>query len=309
MYFCSDSILVHGADSPPFSLPRCDLLHGLTTHYGSSAPHFCFIGVVFFSCSPQRLVNRNNNKYITIIKQPMPTPARDVSAAAPLSVVLSSEKEKLPSTDYIRVVSLTANSDEKVIRSDFALHNRGARLCRLLEPLLDSIDVDFKSKFDPITGPIPPLTLPQATEEGCACVFKYLDLLQTRVPTLISKPLRAPLEELVQPWEMNFLISDCFGLPASPDSFKSTSSFARELVKKGNQPLDRILEVAMLADFLIIDHLRDLTCAFVASLGLSASTDKDLMCLCGLGAPVTDDALEPLYSQYPFLRSQDIDYC
>ncbi|EPY32784.1 hypothetical protein STCU_02653 [Strigomonas culicis] len=236
-----------------------------------------------------------------------PVPVKDDPSKLPLFVYLgNSERERLPTGDYVRVVAQHMGSDGRAVRHDFALHNRGARLCRLLEPLLDSVDVDLKAKFDTMTGFIPPLTLSQATREGCECVFHYLDLIQTRVPTLISKPLRAPLEELTQPWEMNFLCEQCFS--GTEGQFKTTAAFVRHISKHGSAALGRILEVAMLSDFLIIDPLRDLTCGFLASLGLSASSEKELLQLCGLSAPLTSEALEPLYTAYPFLRSEDADY-
>ncbi|KAK7199616.1 hypothetical protein NESM_000006700 [Novymonas esmeraldas] len=236
----------------------------------------------------------------------MPTAApRDLTGKTPLFVYLDGgERERLPAGEYIRVVAQCSTGDRKVIRHDFALHNRGARLCRLLDSLLDSVDVDLKRKVDPVQGPIPPVVLPHATREGCECVFRYLELIQTRVPTLLSKPLRAPLEELVYSWEMNYLLEDCF--PAGvADEAKSSAALCRTLVKCGPSAMDRVLEVAMLADFLLIEPLRDLTCALLASLALTAGTEKELLQLCGLDRALTEEELEPLYKQLPFLRPED----
>lgn len=238
-------------------------------------------------------------------KRKMSNSPKDITGKAPLYVFLQSgEKEKLPSPEYIRVVAQHMGRDQKVVRHDFALHHRGARLCRLLEPLLDAVDVDLRPKLDPCNGAIPPVTLPQATKEGCESVFLYLDLVQTRVPTLLSKPLRAPLEELVQPWELTFLLENCFGR-SGETGFKSTTAFFKEVVKAGSSSMDRLLEVAMLSDFLLVESLRDLTCAFLASLALSASTGKELLQLSGLEKPLTETDLEPLYNQLDFLRPRD----
>lgn len=232
-------------------------------------------------------------------------PARDLSGKAPLYVYLGGgEKERLPPGEYIRVVAQSAGTDRKVVRHDFALHNRGARLCRLLDSLLDAVDVDLKRKADPVLGPIPPVVLPQASREGCECVFSYLDLLQTRVPTLLSKPLRAPIEELVYDWEMNYLVVDCL-LMGQADESKSSVALCRALARSGPASMERLLEVAMLADFLLIEPLRDLTCGMLASLALTAGSEKELLQLCGLDHALTEEELEPLYKQLPFLRPED----
>ncbi|AYU81553.1 protein of unknown function - conserved [Leishmania donovani] len=236
----------------------------------------------------------------------MPTAtARDLSGKAPLFVYLQGgERERLPTGEYIRVVAQCSGADKTVNRHDFALHNRGARLCRLLDSLLDSVDVDLKRKVDPVQGLIPPVMLPHATREGCECVFRYLELIQTRVPTLLSKPLRAPLEELVCEWEMTYLLEDCF-LPGVAVETKTSAALCHTLAKRGPQTMDRVLEVAMLADFLLIEPLRDLTCALLASLALSAGSEKELLQLCGLDHVLTEEELEPLYMQLPFLRPED----
>lgn len=228
---------------------------------------------------------------------------RDMSAKTPIFIYLKNgEKEKLPSAEYVRFVAQHTSAEGKVVRADFALHKRGARLCRLLDAFLDSVDVDLKAKFDPVSGSIPPVVMPMATREGCETLFHYLDLAQTRIPTLISKPLRAPLEELVQPWEMIFLLQNCLGMPAAECAGFKTSSFLKSVAKRGPSALDRLIEITMLSDFLLIDSLCDLTAAFLASLGLSATTEKDLLQLCGLTAPLTEEELEPLYAQLGFLR-------
>ncbi|CAJ1032164.1 hypothetical protein, conserved [Leishmania lindenbergi] len=235
----------------------------------------------------------------------MPTAtARDLSGKAPLFVYLQGgDREHLPAGDYIRVVAHCSDVNKKLLHHNFALHTRGARLCRLLDSLLDSADVDLKHKMDPVQGLIPPVVLPHATREGCECVFRYLELIQTRVPTLLSKPLRAPLEELVYEWEMNYLLEHCF-LSGVTDETKS-AALCRTLAKKGPQAMDLVLEVAMLADFLLIEPLRDLTCALLASLALSAGSEKELLQLCGLDHALTEEELEPLYKQLCFLRPED----
>eukprot|EP00796_Vickermania_ingenoplastis_P013396 gene13396-9219_t len=154
----------------------------------------------------------------------------------------------------------------------------GARHCRLLEALLDAADLNISSEVDPIRGPIPPVVLPQGTEKGCEKVFEYLEYLQRYLPSIISRPLRSPIEECIQSWELSFLTGMAFG---EPSNIVTSSDALRKLLDGNAHSLDLVLEVAMLSDFLMIESLTDLTCAFLASLGLSANSETDLLRLWG----------------------------
>ncbi|CCW62682.1 unnamed protein product [Phytomonas sp. EM1] len=232
-----------------------------------------------------------------------PAPQNPVGKREQTFVSLNSHEDQLPSINYIRLVAHSMSPEGKVVRNDFAVHKRAARFCRLLDTVLDVADFSTQSKPDLVSGTIPPVTLDQATKEGCEVVLEYLDLVQIRMPTNISKPLRAPLEELVQPWEMAFLLGKCFGdINVEESAEFKTSAFFKTIVKRGPRSLDRILEVAMLSDFLIIESLRNLTCAFLSSLGLSASNEDELLKLCGLDAELSEEDLEPVYAQLGFLR-------
>lgn len=93
------------------------------------------------------------------------------------------------------------------------------------------------------------------------------------MPSVLSKPLKAPLDELTQPWEMKYVLYTCLGLSRqSTDYYKSSDIIVRSIVKRGTTSLDRIIEIAMLSDFFLIESLRDLICAFLAFVGLSIST-------------------------------------
>ncbi|KEG14959.1 hypothetical protein DQ04_00241010 [Trypanosoma grayi] len=225
---------------------------------------------------------------------------------------------------------------DSVVRHDFALHARGARMCRLLETMLDTADLqldvhsydsnacgslnkaDRKGKDS--AGDLPPVVLPQATRRGCEVLFQFLDLMMTRIPTTLSKPLRAPIEELVQPWELKFLLNNCMdetisraitqqmsveqegGNKKNNTNAEGKASYYRVILNGAPQSLNLLLEVAMLSDFLLVEPLRQLTCAFIASLALNASSDAELLRLCGLQRAMTEEELDPLYAQFAFLR-------
>lgn len=232
-------------------------------------------------------------------------------------------------------MSLINSKEEAVQRHEFALHVRGARYCRLLETMLDSSDLQVEPLHydpkDPNMGrrpngtegnpanSLPPVILPQATQKGCVALFTYLDLITKRVPSMLSKPLRAPLEELVQPWELEFLLYNCMGddvrnaithidedgtadKRGRAPTNDTRPSYYSTILEKAPQSVDLLLEVALLSDFLLVEPLRQLTCAFIASLALNASSEEELLQLSGLQRPMTEDELEPLYYQFPFLR-------
>lgn len=217
-------------------------------------------------------------------------------------VALRDENTPLPGEGYIRVVGKCANPSApgREVHCHYALQTSGARHCRLVEALLDAADLDVETPVDTVRGPIPPLVLPQATDKGCEKVFQYLQFLLTRLPSIISRPLRSPLEECIQPWELSYVMGLCF--PDGPSNVVTSNDAFRKLLDGHSNSLDLLLEVAMLSDFLMIEPLCDLTCAFLASLGLSANSESELLRLWGHHAPLTEEQLQPVYEQLPFLK-------
>ena len=163
--------------------------------------------------------------------------------------------------------------------SCYAIHPSLARQCRILDAVLDQGDLQPRSDE---TSPslILPTEFPQATLET---VFLYLSLWSSHVPSIIGRPLCGPFHELVQPWELNFVQQH--GLSAM-DPMK-------------HEPL---IDMMKLADFLVIDPLRDLCCAFLASLVLSCSSEGDLLKLLGGQQPLSERELKNVYEQFPFLQ-------
>lgn len=274
-------------------------------------------------------------------------PALSEGNFAPLIIKLD-EDALLPSHEYVRVVALSAGGADgevaaalqkgengdvasvsaraaaedaeecSIIRHDFALHVRGARFCRLLETMLDASEMKLAGQDgnnDAAAAP-PSVVLPQATLRGCNALFAYLGLITSRVPSTISKPLRAPIEELVQPWEMRFLLEYCMddataraifqqqtnGRKTSDVGTDAKTNYYDVILKRAPMSLNILLEVAMLSDFLLVESLRQLTCAFIASLSLNASSEEELLQLCGLERALTEEELCSVYAQFPFLR-------
>lgn len=219
-------------------------------------------------------------------------------------VPLKDETTPLPGSGYIRVVGQSVNPLDRQrgdIHCHYALRTIGARHCKLVEALLDAADLNVTKPTDSIRGPIPPLILPQATAKGCEKIFQFLKLLQYNVPSVIGRPLRSPLEDCIQSWELSYLTGLCFH-DSGPRDVVTSSDALRKLLDSSAHSMDLLLEVAMLSDFLLIEPLSDLVCAFIASVGLSANSEAELLRLWGRTTPLSEAQLQPVYQQLPFLK-------
>lgn len=200
-------------------------------------------------------------------------------------LVTSTEALPAPEKEYIRVF-IVNSSDENPstnVVASFAVHKRIARHCKLLESMLDELDLAQETGDEQHCGVEGAATIPDVDPFACATVFDFLELTVTRVPSMIARPLRAPIQEVVQPWESAFLLEKC-------------------LENRDPQKHQPLLDVMKVSDFLIVDSLRDLTCAFLASLVLQCSTEAEMLKLLGIARPLTSEDLEPLYDQFPFLK-------
>lgn len=193
---------------------------------------------------------------------------------------LSSALDQLPTPerDYVR---LTVVDDDGITTSVFAVHKRIARHCKLLDTILD--ELDLLGDENGSCGVEGSASVPDVDPEACAAVFDYLELITTRVPTILPRPLRVPLREVVQQWEIDFLMRSCID-------------------NNDNRRHDKLLEVMKVSDFLIVDPLRDLCCAFMASILLDCTGEAEVLHLLGLPRPPTSEDMEPLFDQFPFLQ-------
>lgn len=182
----------------------------------------------------------------------------------------------IPERDYVR---LTITDEESVAVAVFAIHKRIARQCKLLDSILDELDL-----LDDESGGVEgSASIPDVDPAACIAVFDYLELATTRIPTLIPRPLRVPIREVLQSWEMEFLLDKC-------------------VTNRDVKRHDKLLEVMKVSDFLIIDTLRDLCCAFLASILLDCSGEADVLSVLGLVRPPTSEEMDPLFDQFPFLQ-------
>lgn len=191
------------------------------------------------------------------------------------------EGEPLFDGSYIRldlVATLDDWSDSSPVTS-FALKKDLARHCKLLESMLDDSDIGIKN----IESDSDSVDLPGLDVNACIATFQYLEHCTSKVPTVISRPLRAPLSEIIQPWEMEFLLTHCLEDGDVSKHFQ-------------------LLAIMSVSDFLMIEPLRDLTCAFLASIVLQCEDENELTRVLGLERPLSSKDVDALYTQFPFLR-------
>lgn len=254
----------------------------------------CFIKVFIFQ-------ERKKPNNISLIKMNSPRPNLYESERL---VRLPTATTLLPGKDFIRVIAKhLVQATNQEVEHHYALPKSCARHCKLLVPLLDIAELDEKHQVDLLNGPITPVILPQSTVDGFEKVFNYLSNLLTCSPSMIARPLRNNLDESIQEWEISFL---CSIFPKNKPH-KSNGRF-RSLPKKTQlttESLDLLLEIAMLGDFLMIEPLCDLCCAYLAEIGHGAHSAEELMELWGRDTPLTEEELEVVYLQLPFLRASE----
>lgn len=186
-------------------------------------------------------------------------------------------QEPLPSREYVRI-----RTEGEQAGAAFAVHISLARQCRLLDAVFE--DATLQSS-ETNAGDIS-VAIPDSKAEAVESVLAYLDLITIRIPSIISRPLKGPIEEVTQPWEVDFVRSH--GLEGG--------DFSAHL---------KLLEILKVADFLVIDSLKDLCCAYIASTVLSCHSQEELLTKIGMSRPATEDELAEVYDMYPFLRGSE----
>lgn len=224
---------------------------------------------------------------------------------SPRFVELKDANAKLPGKDYVRIIGKHfCPLTRKEVAHHYAVTKTSARHCKLLEPFLDAADLDLSDEVDLLEGLIRPVVIPHASAESCTAVFTYLEILESHVPSVISRPLRGPLQACIQEWEISLLCSII-----SEEKAKKTSStkFSHlpEVSQHTRQSLDLLLEIALVSDFLMIEPLCDLCSAYLASLAVSAKSEEELLQMWGIETPLTEEDLAAVYDQFPFLKVEE----
>jgi hypothetical protein len=214
------------------------------------------------------------------------------------------------------IVLITAD-DELYVASHALL-----RLCGSLAELLDEIDADTAPTPYPADASTAEVieVLPSfevdAPSAAVRSVLEFLALwLRNGRPSVLARPLSAPLQHLVTEWEWEFLKGHSFAprpkRPSAAATLAAVVPFVRDptatrLLSQQRGTLTPpaiapLLQLMRAADFLCIDSLRDLSCAFLASLVMDRN-ETELADLLDLDRPLTEAELEPMFAQHPFLR-------
>lgn len=156
-----------------------------------------------------------------------------------------------------------------------------ARQCQLLTAVLDTASLDGPECED--AGDALSLAIPEADAASLTSVLTYLTLASIRVPSIIGRPLRAPLPELLQPWEWDYIKN-------------------HGLVEGDATKHQGLLKIMRLSEFLSIHSLRDLSCAFFASIVLSCASVDEVAKLFNKNNVLEDQAKDAeVFEQFPFL--------
>jgi hypothetical protein len=218
--------------------------------------------------------------------------------------------------------------------SRFVVTHGCARLCGALAELLDDIDADavadaagdaltvgaddaltFRSATDDIVAALPHFELPATPRSAVVAALEYVDLCLDRgPPSAIARPLVAALRHLVEPWEYAFVEEHAFAAATSPLRRPTLLSMVLPTVRAGGVAAERhpehipphallpLTQLMRIADFLLVEPLRDLCCAYLATLVLG-KTEAEVAELFRLERPLTEEELEPVFAKHPFLRT------
>ena len=172
-------------------------------------------------------------------------------------------------------VIMTAGFDNTSYRVSFQL----ARECQLLHDSLDELDLHGPGDDDDSLE----VNIPNGTGAALAHALKFFEYSLVKTPSIIGRPLRAPLDQVVQGWEWDYLMA---------------------MLEGGVPSQNRLLfEVISVADFLVCEALRDLCCAFLAHLVINCRSESEILQLLGRDEPLGEEELQELYAEYPFLEA------
>eukprot|EP00906_Rhabdomonas_costata_P016845 RCo024204 len=158
-------------------------------------------------------------------------------------------------------------------KKEFVLSRRAIALSKLLNDLLSDVSEDESHTSVPLAYVDAP------TFE---LVADYLvHYVAPNKPVTIDKPLKAPLKELLPPWDREFVYTRLF---------KDDNEKEHEMLFK----------TLMASNFLGIDPLRDTCCAAIANM-LRGKTREQIMEVFNVKEPFTAEEERAIEQQYPWL--------
>eukprot|EP00760_Papus_ankaliazontas_P033027 PhM_4_TR6144/c1_g1_i1/m.1648/K03094/SKP1, CBF3D; S-phase kinase-associated protein 1 len=117
-------------------------------------------------------------------------------------------------------------------------------------------------------------------------VFEFLEHHEEHPLKTIHKPLRGPFKELVDEWDWNF--------------------FQTRLLENGDEKKNMMLQQVICAsNFLIMEDLRTFSCAALASIITTKTTEEEIFDLFGAKGKIKPEHYEKLYAQFPYMRPKE----
>eukprot|EP01006_Ploeotia_vitrea_P006176 TRINITY_DN12462_c0_g1_i1.p1 TRINITY_DN12462_c0_g1~~TRINITY_DN12462_c0_g1_i1.p1 ORF type:complete len:203 (+),score=35.74 TRINITY_DN12462_c0_g1_i1:48-611(+) len=171
--------------------------------------------------------------------------------------------------DHTKEVILTTSEGKEFVLSRDAL-----KLSKILRDILEDSPGDEETV-------IPVNNVDAATLQ---CVAPYLERYATQEPNTIDKPLRAPLQELLNDWDKEYVYKTLF----------------RDGDEKQHEPLFKTL---LAGNFLGVEPLRDLCCAAIANM-LRGKTPEQIKEVFGVTEDFTPEEIKQVEKEYPFLKEQ-----
>eukprot|EP01006_Ploeotia_vitrea_P061143 TRINITY_DN77336_c0_g1_i1.p1 TRINITY_DN77336_c0_g1~~TRINITY_DN77336_c0_g1_i1.p1 ORF type:complete len:186 (-),score=29.48 TRINITY_DN77336_c0_g1_i1:87-644(-) len=157
---------------------------------------------------------------------------------------------------------------------EFVLSRDALKLSKILSDILDDSPTEEETV-------IPVNNVDAATLQ---CVAPYLEHYATSTPPTIDKPLRAPLQELLNDWDKDYVYKTLF----------------RDGDEKQHEPLFKTL---LAGNFLGVEPLRDLCCATIANM-LRGKTPEQIKEVFGVTEDFTPEEIKQVEKEYPFLKEQ-----
>jgi S-phase kinase-associated protein 1 len=158
-------------------------------------------------------------------------------------------------------------------KREYVMPRNAILLSKLLSDLLQDVSDDDQRTVVPLAN------VDATTFESVAeYLTYYIDPIK---PTVIEKPLKAPLKDILTPWDKEYVYNKLF---------KGDNEKEHELLFK----------TLMAANFLGIESLRDLCCAAIANM-LRGKTPEQIMEVFNVKEPFTVEEERAIEQQYPWL--------
>eukprot|EP01006_Ploeotia_vitrea_P055570 TRINITY_DN68010_c8_g1_i2.p1 TRINITY_DN68010_c8_g1~~TRINITY_DN68010_c8_g1_i2.p1 ORF type:complete len:195 (-),score=16.36 TRINITY_DN68010_c8_g1_i2:284-868(-) len=163
---------------------------------------------------------------------------------------------------------------------DFAIERKACLLSSLLRDMLMDTEVPEGEDVTEETQ----IPLLNVDSSALPRIGEYLERHVGREVQILTRPLHAPLPDVLDEWEKDFVY------------FKL---LPRE---QPEENWDLLYKVTLAADFLGIEPLRDLCCATIANM-INKKKPEEIKKIFGVTEDITPAHIEEVVAKYPFLTA------